>query len=87
MKNTRKIIDELIDVKTIDDMRSSIQALYEQGGFITVTVKKSKARVERHKVKIVGVHQNLFTVENVDLNLRFGIQYIDLLTKNVALSE
>lgn len=87
MKNTRKIIDELIDVKTIDDMRASIQALYEQGGFITVAVKKSKARVERHKVKIVGVHHNLFTVENVELNLRFGIQYIDLLTKTVLLSE
>ncbi len=87
MKNTRKIIEELIDAKTIVDMRNSIQSLYEQGSFITVVLKKSKARVEEHQVKIVGVYQNVFTVENTSLKLNFSIQYIDVLTKAIQIKE
>lgn len=87
MKNTRRIIEELIDAKTIVDMRESIRSLFEQGSFITVILKKSKARVEEHRVKIVGVYQNLFTVENPELKLHFSIQYIDVLTKAIQISE
>lgn len=87
MKNTRRIIEELIGAKTIVDMRAVVQSLFEQGSFITVVIKKSKARIEEHKVKIVGVYQNVFTVANTDLKLNFSIQYIDVLTKAIQIKE
>ncbi|MBQ8428484.1 MAG: hypothetical protein IJX30_00075 [Clostridia bacterium] len=76
-----------IRITKIEELKKYIKALYEQGKSINVNVKKTRTKGENHDVVIEGIYPKFFTVKNTKMNLAFTIQYIDIITGNIAISE
>lgn len=76
-----------IRITKIEELKKYIKALYEQGKSINVNVKKTRTKGENHDVIIEGIYPKFFTVKNTKMNLAFTIQYIDIITGNIAISE
>ncbi len=76
-----------IRITKIEELKKYIKALYEQGKSINVNVKKTRTKGENHDVIIEGIYPKFFTVKNTKMNLAFTIQYIDIITGNIAINE
>lgn len=86
-KRTKTCDDMLISAKTIEGVKKEITALFDKQANIKILVKKSKVRQEEYTSKIVGVYPSFFTVEDAKLNIAFSIQYIDLLTGAIKITD
>lgn len=76
-----------IRMKTIDELKKYVETLYASKKEITVYVKKTRSKGESHTVIIEGIYAKFFTVRNVQMRLSFTIQYVDVITGNVTISE
>ena len=81
------IPSKFIHTSTIEEMKSSVKALYEQGKTVTVGIKKTRAKGENYDVLIEGVYSKFFTVREKKKNLRFTVQYVDVVTGEVTVKE
>lgn len=79
--------NDFIKRSTLEEVKNHVQKLYETKREITVNVKKTRSKTETYHVSIEGVYQTFFTVKNDALNANFTIQYIDILTGSVTVSE
>lgn len=86
-KRSKSDESKLINSKTIDGVRVAIENLHTQNCEVKILVKKSKARQEEYLAKIVGVYPSFFTVEDSKLNIAFSLQYIDILTGSIKISN
>ncbi len=80
-------IKNFVKPESVDEVRNRVEKMYKSGNLVTVTLKKSKTKTETHVVKIEGVYKTFCTVKNTRLNVAFTIQYVDVITKVVELSE
>lgn len=73
----------------INIIKSKILKLYNENEPIHVTVNLKRRNVKNALSTIVGVYNNFFTVKS-KVNLyeeEFSISFIDILIKNISISE
>lgn len=76
-----------IKITDIEELKKYVSSLYKQGKTINVTVKKTRTKGENHDVIIAGIYPKFFTVKNAQMNLNFTIQYVDIITENIIITE
>ncbi len=76
-----------IEPKKAEETKKRIEEIKARGEAVTVTVRKSRTKSEKHDVVIDGIYQKFFTVKNVETGLAFTVQFVDMLTGNVTVTE
>ena len=76
-----------IRITKIEELKKYINTLYAQGKAINVNVKKTRTKGENHDVILEGIYPKFFTVKNEKMKLSFTIQYIDIITGNITITE
>ena len=78
-------------MNSIDSIKKEIQRLYESNPSIHISVKLTRPRliIENAPVKIIGVYNNIFQIEENRTGhlVRHTLQYSEVLTGNVKISE
>ena len=72
---------------TLDSIKRKINRIYrtDPNIHISVSMNRPKVRVDSQEAAIVGVYPNIFQIEAQ--GNRYTLQYTDLLTKNVRITE
>lgn len=72
---------------TIAEVKKYIERLYAQEKRIVVTLPKTRSKSAEYTASIEGVYAKFFTVKDDKLGVAYTIQYIDLLTGTLSVSE
>lgn len=72
---------------TLDSIKRKINHIYRTNPkiHISVSMSRPKVKVDCREALIVGVYPNIFQIEAQ--GNRYTLQYTDLLTKNVRITE
>lgn len=76
-----------IEPKKAEEAKKRIEEIKSRGEAVTVTVRKSRTKSEKHEVIIDGIYQKFFTVKNTETGLAFTVQFVDMLTGNITITE
>ena len=81
MQQVKYITDSDLEIT-----KQNIERLFKNNQQIIVTFRKSRKKIETHRVTIEGVYRYFFTVKDVKLKTKLTIQFFDIITDAVSLS-